>query len=373
MQLTDLDRFRDPAVAARLVARIAALAGRPASFMEVCGTHTMAISQFGIRGLIPASITLLSGPGCPVCVTALPDIDRMIAIAGLKDVIFTTFGDMVRVPGSRGSLREATSRGADIRVLYSPRDALQIAVENPEKQVVFAGVGFETTSPTIIATVLEAEDKGIGNFSVYPAFKTVPNALKAILESGQARIDGFLCPGHVSAIIGSRPYQFIPARYGIPCVIAGFEPLDILESLVMLLEQITDHDGTGTAFSVQTEYRRGVPDAGNPRALALLEQVTEPCTAEWRAIGSIPGTGLRFRPDYQCFDASSRFDVTVPPAVEPQGCICGRVMMGLAQPPDCRHFGAGCTPAEPVGPCMVSSEGACAAWHKYGVPGTVRA
>ncbi|HAD82712.1 TPA: hydrogenase formation protein HypD [Candidatus Edwardsbacteria bacterium] len=364
--MIDLDKFRDPAVAAKLVKRIEALCDGPAAFMEVCGTHTMAISQFGIRGLIPKSIKLLSGPGCPVCVTALSDIDRMIAIAEQKDVIFTTFGDMIRVPGSHSSLREAKSHGADVRILYSPLDALQIAVENPQKQVVFAGVGFETTSPTIIATVLDAKEKGIGNFSVYPAFKTVPHALKAILESGQTRIDGFLCPGHVSAIIGVHPYQFIPTQYQIPCVIAGFEPLDILESIVMLLEQIKAHKKDGSAFSVQTEYRRGVPDAGNPHALSMIDKVMMPCTAEWRAIGNIPETGLCFRDEYSSFDASKRFEVEVPPAIEPQGCICGQVMMGLNQPDECPMFGKKCTPESPVGPCMVSSEGACAAWYKYG-------
>jgi len=364
--MIDLDKFRDPAIAKKLVARIESLCDGPYAFMEVCGTHTMAISQFGIRGLIPKSIKLLSGPGCPVCVTSLYDIDRMIAIAGLKDVIFTTFGDMVRVPGSQTSLREARSQGADVRIIYSPLDALQIAAENRDKQVVFAGVGFETTSPTIIATVLEAKEQGINNFSVYPAFKTVPNALKAILESGQTRIDGFLCPGHVSAIIGSRPYRFIPAEYQIPCVIAGFEPLDILESLVLLLEQTAAHKKKGSAFSVQTEYRRGVPDEGNPHALAIIDKVMQPCTAEWRAIGSIPDTGLCFRDEYGMFDASKCFDVNVPPAREPAGCICGQVMMGLNQPDECKMFGKKCTPESPVGPCMVSSEGACAAWYKYG-------
>jgi hydrogenase expression/formation protein HypD len=364
--MINLDKFRDPGIAKRLAAKIEGLTDGLYSFMEVCGTHTMAISQFGIRGLIPKSIKLLSGPGCPVCVTSLYDIDRMIAIAGLKDVIFATFGDMVRVPGSHSSLREAKSQGADVRILYSPLDALQIAAQNPQKQVVFAGVGFETTSPTIIATVLEAKEKDLGNFSVYPAFKTVPNALKAILESGQTKIDGFLCPGHVSAIIGSQPYRFIPAQYQIPCVIAGFEPLDILESIVMLLKQLRSHKKDGLAFSVQTEYRRGVPDAGNPSALAMLEKVTEPCTAEWRAIGSIPETGLCFRPEYENFDAAKRFNVEVPPAIEPQGCICGQVMMGLHQPEECPMFGKECTPESPVGPCMVSSEGACAAWYKYG-------
>lgn len=364
--MIDLDKFRDPAVAAKLVKRIEGLCDGPAAFMEVCGTHTMAISQFGIRGLVPKTIKLLSGPGCPVCVTSLFDIDLMIAIAGIKDVIFTTFGDMVRVPGSRTSLREAKSQGADVRILYSPLDALQIATENPQNQVVFAGVGFETTSPTIIATVLEAKERGINNFSVYPAFKTVPNALKAILESGKTKIDGFLCPGHVSAIIGSQPYRFIPTQYKIPCVIAGFEPLDILESIVMLLEQIKTHKKDGLAFSVQTEYRRGVPDAGNPHALAIIDRVMQPCTADWRAIGSIPETGLCFREEYGLFDASKRFNIKVEPTIEPQGCICGQVMMGLHQPDECPMFGMKCTPVSPVGPCMVSSEGACAAWYKYG-------
>jgi hydrogenase expression/formation protein HypD len=363
--MIDLDKFRDPVIAKKLVARIESLGDRPYAFMEVCGTHTMAISQFGIRGLIPKSIRLLSGPGCPVCVTALSDIDRMIAIAELKDVTFATFGDMVRVPGSQTSLREARTRGADVRVVYSPLDALQMAAENPGKQVVFAGVGFETTSPTILATVLEAKDRGISNFTVYPAFKTVPNALRAILNSGRTRIDGFICPGHVSAIIGSKPYRFIPGEYKMPCVIAGFEPLDILESIVMLLEQVRSCKTGGMPCSVQTEYRRGVPDQGNPHALALIDRVTQPCTAEWRAIGSIPDTGLCFREDYLDFDANRRFDITVPPAEEPQGCICGQVMMGLNQPDECGMFGKACTPESPVGPCMVSSEGACAAWYKY--------
>mgnify|MGYP000879239899 CR=1 FL=1 len=364
--MIDLDRFRDPALAGRLVDKIAKIDAGPVSFMEVCGTHTMAISQFGIRGLIPKSIILLSGPGCPVCVTSLSDLDRMIAIAGLKGVIFATFGDMVRVPGSRSSLREAKSKGADVRVVYSPLDALALAQENPDKQVVFAGVGFETTSPTIIATVLEAQTKGLKNFSVYPAFKTVPTALKAILESGQTRIDGFLCPGHVSAIIGSRPYRFIPEEYRIPCVIAGFEPLDILESIAMLLEQVRGQRRDNRPVSVQTEYRRGVPDEGNPNAMAIIDKVMQPCTAEWRAIGKIPGTGLCFRDEYLEFDASRKFDIEVESAQEPAGCICGQVMMGLNQPDECAMFGQACTPGNPVGPCMVSSEGACAAWYKYG-------
>ncbi|MCU0607406.1 MAG: hydrogenase formation protein HypD [Candidatus Edwardsbacteria bacterium] len=358
----DPDRFRDPALAAGLVARIARLAGRPAALMEVCGTHTMAIAQHGIRGLIPASITLLSGPGCPVCVTALADIDRMIAIASLDGVITATFGDMVRVPGSAGSLGRAKAGGADVRTVYSPLDALAIAAANPGRQVVFAGVGFETTAPTIAATVLEAERDGLGNFSVYPAFKLVPPALEAVLSGAGAAVDGLLLPGHVSAIIGTGPYRFIAERYRTPCAIAGFEPLDILEAIALLLEQ-RESGRTGIA----NEYRRGVPEAGNPEALRLLDRVFQPVDAVWRAVGALPRSGLGFREPYAAFDASRKFPVTVVPAPEPEGCRCGQVMMGLARPDQCGHFGTSCTPSRPVGPCMVSSEGACAAWYKYGV------
>ena len=359
----NLDRFRDPALAQRLVAKIAALATAPAALMEVCGTHTMAISQYGIRGLLPQRVKLLSGPGCPVCVTSLGDIDRMIAIARQPGVVLATFGDMVRVPGSAGSLAAARASGADVQVVYSALDALEMAVAEPAKQVVFAGVGFETTSPTIAATVVEARDRCISNFSVYPAFKLVPPALGAILGGGRVHIDGFLLPGHVSAIIGSRPYRFIAEQYKLPCVIAGFEPLDILESIALLLEQVQGKSEVG----VRNEYARSVPEDGNPDAMRILDQVFQPVDAMWRAIGIIPQSGLGFRPEYSRFDASRLFDITVAPAPEPEGCRCGQVMMGLIQPSQCGHFGKTCTPSQPVGPCMVSSEGACAAWYKYGV------
>lgn len=367
MQLTDLDRFRDPAIAKKLVAKIESLSGRPAAFMEVCGTHTMAISQFGIRGLIPGSIKLLSGPGCPVCVTSLFDIDRMIAIARLDGVVLATFGDMMRVPGSHGSLSRAKADGADVRIVYSPLDALALASGNRSAQVVFAGVGFETTSPTIAATVAEASGAGVTNFSVYPAFKLVPPALEAILSGGRVGIDGFLLPGHVSAVIGAGPYRFIAEKYHTPCVIAGFEPLDILEGIASLLQQRDEMQHAHGTVRIANEYRRSVPEAGNPRALELIDRVFQPVDAMWRAIGNIPRSGLGFRDAFAQFDASKRFPVDVDPAPEPAGCLCGQVMMGLTQPPDCRHFGAACTPSEPVGPCMVSSEGACAAWYKYGV------
>lgn len=346
-----------------LMARIEALADRPVSLMEVCGTHTMAISQFGIRGLIPKSIKLLSGPGCPVCVTALSDIDKMIAIAGRKEVIFTTFGDMIRVPGSHSSLREAKSEGADVRILYSPLDAIQIASENPQKQVVFAGVGFETTSPTVAAAVLEAERRGLENFLVYPAFKLVPPALELVLSSPMVRIDGFLLPGHVSAVIGSRPYGFIATKHRRPGVIAGFEPLDILGAIALLLEMT---GGKGPP-EIRNGYARGVPEEGNPEALKLLERVFQPVDSDWRAIGRVPASGLGIRPEYGSFDASLAFDLEIGPAPEPAGCRCGEVMMGAVQPDECGLFGGNCTPESPVGPCMVSSEGACAAWHRYGL------
>lgn len=350
-----------------LIARIEALADRPVSLMEVCGTHTMAISQFGIRGLIPGAVTLLSGPGCPVCVTPLADIDRMIAIARLDGVIMATFGDMVRVPGSGGSLGRARADGADVRIVYSPLDALEIAAGAPDRQVVFAGVGFETTAPTIAATVAAARQRGIGNFTVYPAFKLVPPALQALLSGRQAKIDGFLLPGHVSAVIGLAPYRFIAELHRTPCAVAGFEPLDILAGIVSLLEQRR----AGQAL-IANSYSRAVPEQGNPEARRLLDEVFLAADASWRAIGDIPGSGLAFRPGYGAFDASLRFPVSVPPAAEPEGCLCGRVMMGLAQPHQCGHFGKRCTPSDPVGPCMVSSEGVCAAWHKYGTPARER-
>jgi hydrogenase expression/formation protein HypD len=284
-----------------------------------------------------------------------------VAFARLPDVILTTFGDMLRVTGSESSLEQSKAEGAEVRVVYSPRDALALAREHPDKSMIFVGVGFETTSPTIAATVKEARENGVANFFVQPAFKLVPEALRAILEMGRVKLQGFLCPGHVSTIIGSRPYEFIPRDFGKPCVIAGFEPVDILEAVVMLLEQIRSGKPR-----VEIQYRRTVRPEGNPQAVALMEEVFEPCDSEWRAIGMIPKTGLAFRKEYKDFDATKRFPVTLPIPVDPPGCLCGEVMMGIHAPRDCSLFGTGCTPAHPVGPCMVSSEGACAAWFKYG-------
>jgi hydrogenase expression/formation protein HypD len=357
----DLDRFRDPKLAAGLAARIKKLAVKPASLMEVCGTHTMAIAQHGIKSLLPPTVRLLSGPGCPVCVTSRQDIDRMVAIASLPGTALATFGDMVRVPGSAGSLAEARARGADVRVVYSCLDALEAARTEYNKNIVFAGVGFETISPTVAATVLEARRLGARNFSVYPAFKLVPPALRAVLDSSRTAVDGFILPGHVSAIIGSKPYAFLADEYRRPGAIAGFEPLDILEAIALLLEMIAQGRS-----AIANEYRRGAPEQGNQEALRILYSVFRPVDAEWRAIGRMPRSGLGFTEEFRDYDASAKFEVTAGPTAEPEGCGCGQVMLGLLEPDQCGLFGKTCTPQSPVGPCMVSSEGACAARYKYG-------
>lgn len=362
----DLLKFEDKDLARKLVRRIESLAGhldqKRLDLMEVCGTHTMAIARYGIRQLLPEKVRLISGPGCPVCVTSQEDIDRLIAIARLPGVILGTFGDMIRVPGTGGSLSQARAEGADIRVVYSCLDALEIAAANSGQEVVFAGVGFETTSPTVAAVVREAKEKKQNNFSVYPAFKLVPPALRTILASDRLHLDGFLLPGHVSAIIGCRAYGFIAEDYGKPGVVAGFEALDILGAVAMLLEMIVQGRP-----GIVNEYRRGVSQAGNEEAMRILREVFHPAGAKWRAIGEIPESGLEFNEEFKDFDARQRFEVPVIPGEEPQGCLCGQVMMGAVQPDECPLFGQGCRPESPVGPCMVSSEGACAAWFRYGV------
>jgi hydrogenase expression/formation protein HypD len=326
--------------------------------MEVCGTHTMAIRRHGLPSLLPKNIELLSGPGCPVCVTPNAAIDRAIALTRDAKRIVATFGDMVRVPGSRSSLAVERSKGADVRVVYSPLDAVRLAKENPDRHVVFIGVGFETTAPTVAAAVLEAEGK-IKNFSVLVAHKLVPPALEALVKSPEFSVQGFICPGHVSVIIGSEAYRNLAEEHRIPCVVAGFEPVDILLCILMLLRQLVQKRS-----SVEVEYRAVVQPHGNPRALDLMNRVFEPEDSEWRGIGVIPGSGLRLREKYRVFDAL-RFQVEMEAPVEPKGCLCGRVLMGAVRPPGCQLFGTACTPANPVGPCMVSSEGTCAAYYRY--------
>lgn len=357
----DFAAFRDPARARALVRTIHHLVGeRRVNLMEVCGTHTVSIGRYGFRSIMPAGLKLLSGPGCPVCVTANRDIDRAIALARLDGAIITTFGDMMRVPGSTTSLAEQKAAGRDIRIVYSPLDALDIAARNPSHQVIFIGVGFETTTPAIAASVLEAASRGLENFSVFCAHKTTPPALRAIADDPRTRIDGFILPGHVSTITGTEPYRFLVDEFGMPGVVTGFEPVDILEGIALLVRMVVEG-----APAIANAYRRGVSTAGNPTARALVDQVFEPCDTLWRGLGSIPASGLRMRSAFRHLDARERFDVAVEPTVEPRGCRCGDVLRGRLPPTDCPLFGSACTPEHPTGPCMVSSEGSCAAYFRY--------
>ncbi len=356
-----IDEYRDPELGKKLVKRIEHLSTRPVRLMEFCGGHTVAIMKNGLRQLLPPTIEMLSGPGCPVCVTANADIDRAIALARLPDVIITTFGDMLKVPGSYSSLQQARAQGGDIRIVYSTQDARQIARDNPGKSIIFIGIGFETTAPTIAAAILQAEAEKLRNFYVLCLLKLCPPVMKSLLDLGEIKLDGIVCPGHVSAIIGSRPYGFIPRDYGVACVVSGFEALDILLTVAMLVEQIE----TGKP-QVEIAYRRGVKPEGNVTALQLIDRVYEADKAGWRGIGEIPGSGLKLRKAYERFDAALAFPLTLEPVREAKGCICGDILRGVKTPADCKLFRKVCTPENPVGPCMVSSEGACAAHYMYG-------
>ena len=361
--------WRDRALAAAALSEISRLApaaaaktGGQVNFMEVCGTHTMAIAASGMRKLLPKELRMLSGPGCPVCVTSQGDIDRVLALAAVPGVIITTFGDMLKVKGSKGlDLQSARERGADIRVVYSPLDAVALAAAEPAREVIFIGVGFETTAPVIGGAVVRAKKAGLRNFSSTAFFKLVPPALELLLSDPENRIHGFMLPGHVSAIIGTGPYKFVAEKYRVPCVVTGFEPLDILSGINMLLKQVLSGEP-----KVEDEYFRAVRAEGNPAAQKLMKEVFSVTTANWRAIGPVPGTGLEFSKAYAGFDAVKRFKIKYAEAPEPKGCLCGKILLGKALPPDCPLFGKACTPSSAVGPCMVSSEGACAAWFKYG-------
>ncbi len=335
--------------------------GRPLRLMEVCGTHTVEIFRHGVRDVIPKNITLLSGPGCPVCVTSIRDVDTAISLAKTAGVVLVTFGDMMRVPGGKEALNEARSEGAHVEVLYSPMDALALARKEKKKQIVFFATGFETTSPLIAATVKEAERTGMKNFSIYSAHKLVPPALKALLDSPDVLVDGFILPGHVSAIIGKKPYEFVAARYRKPSVITGFDAHEIIEGILMIVRQIALDRS-----EVEIQYRSVVREEGNPKAVALLEECFETADAYWRGIGVIPESGLKLREKYRSFDADLRFHPKVLEYAEPELCSCGDILRGIKIPPECPLFGTGCTPDSPVGPCMVSTEGSCAAYYKYG-------
>ena len=359
-----LDEFREKDPFQAILSKIKSLPPQPLSFMEVCGTHTVAISKSGIRKLLPADIRLLSGPGCPVCVTAFEDVDRIIMLArevrADKRFIITSFGDMMRVPGSHSSLLKEKAKGADIRIVYSPADALSLARENPDREVVFFSVGFETTSPTSAATILHAHREGLDNFSIISNNKLIPPAMELLLEDKNTALDGFLCPGHVSAIIGTSSYQRIVDRYQKGCVVSGFEPLDIILSTYWLLLQKKEETPM-----VEIEYSRVVHAEGNPKALSILYQVFEVADASWRGFGIIPQSGLVLKEEFSRFDAIKKFDLPTPEVSEPKGCRCGQVLKGLIIPTECPLFARQCTPADPVGACMVSSEGTCAAYYKY--------
>jgi hydrogenase expression/formation protein HypD len=342
------------------IKELAQRVGRDVTFMEVCGTHTMAAFRSGLRQLLPANVKLISGPGCPVCVTDTNYIDAAIKLARRPDVIVATFGDLMRVPGTESSLERERAAGASVRVVYSPTDALALARENAGRKVVFLGVGFETTAPTIAASIVSAAKEGLMNYFVLAAHKTMPQAMEALLHDQEVKVDGFMCPGHVSVITGSAMYRPVCEKYRIPCVVAGFEPWDMLKATEMLLAQVVE----GRA-AVEVEYSRSVTERGNPAAQQLLAEVFEECDAGWRGIGNIPRSGLAIREKYAAFDAAKVFGVKFEPATPHPGCRCGDVLRGVITPLDCKLFATACTPTNPFGPCMVSSEGTCAAYFKY--------
>ena len=354
--------FQDPQLCRGLLDRLnRALDGRSMRFMEVCGTHTVSIFQSGLRSLLPDTVAHLSGPGCPVCVTHDAEVAAFLDLAERDRVIIATFGDLLRVPGPGGrSLKHAQAQGARVEIIYSPLDALTRAEQNPGDTVVFLGIGFETTAPTVAATLLTARQRKLENFCVLSLHKLVPPALRALLDDSQCAVEAFLLPGHVSTILGLEPYAFLAEKYRVPGVVGGFQPADILLALCMMAEQIRDN-----APAVVNAYPRAVGDAGNPRARALLDQFFTPADALWRGIGSIPLSGLTLRPEYQDLDAMVRLDLKLPDVPPLPGCRCGDVLKGRMAPPDCPLFGKKCTPATPVGPCMVSTEGSCAAYFKY--------
>jgi len=364
-----VDEFRDPVKAkvllkeiGALVQRIAVCRQRPLQLMEVCGGHTHSIFKYGIEPMLPKAIELVHGPGCPVCVLPMGRVDDCLALAEHPQVIFTTFGDAMRVPGSNKSLLQAKADGADVRMVYSPMDALKMAREHPDKEVVFFALGFETTMPSTALTVLQAEREGIKNFSLFCNHITIIPTIKAILDSPELTLDGFLGPGHVSMVIGTQPYDFIATHYHKPIVVAGFEPLDILQSIWMLLKQLAEG-----RCEVENQYQRVVPDGGNEQALMAVGRVFELREFfEWRGLGSIDHSGIRLKQSYARFDAERKFSVPNLKIADPKSCQCGEVLKGVIKPWDCKVFGGACTPETPLGALMVSSEGACAAYYNYG-------
>ncbi|MCR4434583.1 MAG: hydrogenase formation protein HypD [Clostridiales bacterium] len=357
-----IDEYRNSDLARQMAGILSSYKGRPVKLMEVCGTHTMSIFKYGIRDILPENIRLVSGPGCPVCVTPVNYIDHAVRLSRMDNVVITTFGDLMRVPGSESSLLKEKAQGRDIRMVYSPLDAVKLAADNPDKKVVFLSIGFETTTPVIAVSVLRAFSEGIKNFYVLAANKTMPEALKLLALDRDVNIDGYLYPGHVSAITGISGYEEMAKTYKIPGVVTGFEPLDILHAIITLVTNINDGK-----YVVENQYSRVVRNHGNPVALEKMNEVFEPVDAIWRGMGTIPGSGLKLRDKYAAHDAWREFGMPAQEYREPKGCLCGEILKGRKIPKECGLFGVTCTPENPVGACMVSSEGTCAAYYKYNV------
>ncbi len=359
-----VDEFRDPELGKHLSSEIRDIVepGRRYKIMEVCGGHTHTIYKYGVDDLLPTNVELVHGPGCPVCVIPMGRVDDGIAVARQPGVIFTCFGDMMRVPGGDGTLLEAKAAGADVRMVYSPLDALRIARENPDRDVVFFAIGFETTAPSTALTVRRAVQERVPNFFCFCNHVTIVPPLRALLESPDLRLDGFIGPGHVSTVVGARPFEFIPADYGKPVVVSGFEPLDLLQSIYMVLRQLAEG-----RTEVENQYKRVVPYEGNPRALTVMADVFELRPHfEWRGLGFISHSGLKLSEKYAAIDAELRYEVPGVRVADPKACQCGEVLKGVIKPWECKVFGTACTPERPIGTCMVSSEGACAAYYNYG-------
>lgn len=355
-----ISEFRNKSLVDKIAAEIRNVSVSPISLMEVCGGHTMAIGKFGIRALLPKNINLLSGPGCPVCVTDKRFIDIAIHLSRQKDVIITTYGDLIRVPGSDSTLDKSKAEGNDIRIVYSSIDALEISRKNPDKKIIFLGIGFETTAPATAAAIITAKKENLKNFFVHSSHKVMPPAMEALITEG-VQINGYICPGHVSTITGSAIYNFIPEKYKLGCVISGFEPVDILQSILMLVKQIEQK-----STKVEIQYKRVVKPQGNNIAQKIMKEVFTPANDWWRGFGIIPASGMKIHDDFKEFDVAGHFDLIVPEPKEEKGCQCGEILKGLKKPAECKLFRKICTPENPVGACMVSSEGACAAYYRYG-------
>jgi hydrogenase expression/formation protein HypD len=354
-----ITEYRDKHLVDEVAQEIRKISKKEIKIMEVCGSHTMSIHRFGIKSLLPPTIKLISGPGCPVCVTGKEYIDKAIWLSKQPDTIITTFGDLIKVPGSESSLDKARSEGADVQIVYSILDAIELAQEKPNKKIVFLAIGFETTTPPTAAGVDKAKELGLNNFFILSAHKVMPPAMQAIIDDGIG-VDGFLAPGHVSVITGESIYKFIPEKYNRGVVISGFEPLDVMQSVLMLVKQAEENNK-----KVEIQYTRVVKPEGNPIAQEIINKVFEPGDAVWRGLGNLPGSALYLRKSYENFDADKVFDIVIPPTKEPSNCLCGSVLRGLNQPNDCKLFGKACTTENPVGACMVSPEGACNVFFKY--------